>query len=196
MNISKSPHEFLHAILESFVDGILVLTEQQEALYANETAKQLCHQLTGSLTDIPKEVWQACEALIDSRDVYPEHQFVMEQEVNTDLLKLRIRVQWLSLKQAEQACLVIRLQDQNQAFRGLAIAEAQAWGLTERETQVWVLRRCGWPRKEIASQLFIALDTVKKHLRNIQAKRQSHLANVEDWQMNPPEPLSKLFCSV
>ncbi|MGQ9869690.1 PAS domain-containing protein [Leptodesmis sp.] len=47
MNTSNNPLEFLQAVLESFVDGILVLTEQKEQKYANQMAVQLCQQLTG-----------------------------------------------------------------------------------------------------------------------------------------------------
>jgi DNA-binding NarL/FixJ family response regulator len=179
MNIPTNSQGFLDAILESFVDGILVLTEQQTIEYANETAKQLSQRLTGQASAIPREVWQACEALIDSRHTYPNHTIVIEQEIEQQALKLKIRVQWLKLEQSETPYLLVRLQDENQAFRGLAIAEAQNWNLTERETQVWMLRRLGWERKEIGAELYISLDTVKKHLKNIQMKRQSCIAEAE-----------------
>jgi len=52
-----------------------------------------------------------------------------------------------------------------------AIAEAQEWRLTPRETEVWLLRRSGYTRIEIASQLGITKDTVGKHLKNIYRKR-------------------------
>jgi DNA-binding CsgD family transcriptional regulator len=196
MNTSTSSQGFLQAILESFVDGILVLTEQQDVYYANETAKQIGQRLTDNLeTVVPKEVWQVCEALIDSREIYPDHAFVLEQEVERSMLKLRIRVQWLKLEQAEQPYLLVRLQDENQSFRGLAIAEAQNWGLTNRETQVWMLRRLGWERKEIATELYITLDTVKKHLKNIQMKRQTYLNEME-WQADEKEQNDCAVCLV
>jgi DNA-binding NarL/FixJ family response regulator len=187
MNRSTNSHSFLDAILESFVDAIWVLTEQQTIEYANVTAKQLGQRLTGEEMAIPKEVWQACEALIDSRRTYPNHTIVIEQEIEQETLKLRIRVQWLKLEQSESPYLLVRLQDENQAFRGLAIAEAQNWSLTERETQVWMLRRLGWERKEIGTELYISLDTVKKHLKNIQMKRQNCLAEAE-WRAMEIEP--------
>jgi DNA-binding CsgD family transcriptional regulator len=196
METRKSPQEFLQAILEGFVDGILVLTEQQEALYANATARHFCHQLNpaGSRVWLPREVWQVCEALIDSRSLCPDRGFVIESEVNTDLLKLRIRAQWLQLDGLDQPGLLVRLQDQNQAMQSLAIAEAQTWNLTERETQVWLLRRSGYTRKQIAAELHIALDTVKKHLKNVQLKRLNYLSE-DEWRSQQTAQMPGLPCS-
>ncbi|EKQ71020.1 response regulator containing a CheY-like receiver domain and an HTH DNA-binding domain [Leptolyngbyaceae cyanobacterium JSC-12] len=184
MNSLQSPPEFLQAILEGFVDGILVLTHQRQVLYANITAHRLCHRLAGtSVEHVPSEIWQVCEALIESHDLNPEKLFVIESEVECEEMTLRVRVQWLTLDGIECPCLLVRLQDQNQAVQMLAIAEAQNWRLTQRETQVWILRRSGLSRKRIAANLYISEDTVKKHLGNIKAKRQSYL-DEEEWRLN------------
>jgi len=194
MNTLNRPLEFLQAVLESFVDGILVLTEQKEQKYANQMAVQICQQLTGKASAIPKEVWQVCEALIGSRDLYPDQSVVVESEVECEDAKLRIRAQWLNVETVEPPCLLVRLQDENQAIQGLAIAEAQSWGLTERETQVWIRRRAGCNRKQIAEELYIALDTVKKHLKNIQNKRQTYL-DEHEWQATSQSLASQQFYS-
>lgn len=184
MKSSQRPPEFLQAILEGFLDGILVLTDQNQLLYANHTANRLCQRPAQSTADsLPREIWQACEALIDSRDLYPDRLLVIESEIECDELILRVRVQWLTLEGFDRPCLLVRLQDQRQAVQGLAIAEAQAWGLTDRETQVWMLRRSGLSRKQTAAELYISEDTVKKHIGNVHAKRQAHLDETE-WQLN------------
>lgn len=198
MNTSNNPLEFLQAVLESFVDGILVLTEEKEQKYANHMAVEICQQLTGKSCTIPKEVWQVCEALIGSRKLYSEHPTVVESEVECETTKLRIRAQWLSFEAFQHPCLLVRLQNQHQAAQGLAIAEAQVWGLTERETQVWIRRRADCSRKQIATELYIAVDTVKKHLKNIQAKRQNYL-DQNTWHSNsrqrqPPAFYSAALC--
>lgn len=185
MNNLEAPQNFLHSILEGFIDGILVLTEQQEILYTNTTAQRLLQQLskscrTNTMT-LPREIWRSCEALIESQDLYPKQQFVIESEVSCEEVTLCIRVQWLTIQASKQPCLLVRLQDHNQATQGLAIAEAQLWGLTHRETEVWQLRRAGLSRKQIAAALYIADDTAKKHLRNIHTKRQIYL-DEEEWR--------------
>jgi DNA-binding CsgD family transcriptional regulator len=88
----------------------------------------------------------------------------------------------LKLEVSQRPCLLLQLQDQNQPIQGLAIAEAQCWGLTPRETEVWLLRRAGHLRKDIAANLFITIETVKKHLKNIQAKRQA-VVEEQDWDV-------------
>lgn len=195
MNTSNSPLEFLQAVLESFVDGILVLTEQKEQKYANQMAVHLCQRLAGKNCAVPKEVWQVCEALIGSRKLYPDESVVVESEVECEAAKLRIRAQWFSFEAFQHPCLLVRLQDQNQAVHGLAIAESQSWGLTERESQVWIRRRAGSSRKQIAEELYIALDTVKKHLKNIQTKRQNYL-DEHEWRSNGAQQLQALAHSI
>lgn len=195
MKSLNNPQEFLQAVLEGFVDGILVLTAEKEQKYANAMATHLCHRLSDGGEAIPQEIWQVCEALIDSRESYPNQSIVIESEVDTGGGKLRIRAHWLMLDISHPPCLLVRLQDQNQAVQGLAIAEAQTWGLTERETQVWILRRSGCSRKQIAEDLYIAVDTVKKHLKNIQNKRQSYL-DEEEWRANQGHPERKILCPV
>lgn len=185
MNTLQNPSEFLLAILEGFLDGILVLTTQKHLLYCNNPAQRLCQRLldknaTGA---IPSEIWQVCEALLDSHQACPEKLVIMESEVKCEDVTLRVRVQWLAIEGLDPPCLLVRVQDQQQAIQTLAIAEAQNWNLTERERQVWMLRRSGLRRKQIANQLYISEDTVKKHLGNVKAKRQSHLDEAE-WQQH------------
>jgi DNA-binding CsgD family transcriptional regulator len=52
------------------------------------------------------------------------------------------------------------------------IAEVDKYGLTPREAEVWLLRRAKYALKEIATELSISLNTVKKHIKNIHAKRE------------------------
>jgi DNA-binding CsgD family transcriptional regulator len=121
-----------------------------------------------------------CESLMTNQHVYPEKIMVMESEVEHEEKRLRIRVQSLLLDGVDRPCLIVRLQDQQQVVQTMAVAEAQKWQLTERESQVWLLRRAGLRRKQIAAELYISEDTVKKHLGNINAKRQSYL-DEEEW---------------
>ncbi len=195
MSTSTSPQFLLQAVLEGFVDGILVLTDQQELHYANSTAKQLCLQLTGQTSILPEIVWQACEALIDSRDLYPNQPIVLESEVESTTVNLRIRVQWLQLDTGDRPYILVKLQDQNQAAQGLAIAEAQTWKLSPRETEVWLRRRASNSRKQIAIALYITEDTVKKHLKNIQIKRQLYI-DMQDCRSTYSSSSFKVPCSV
>ncbi len=67
------------------------------------------------------------------------------------------------------------LEDRYQSTQNLAIAEVDKYRLTRREAEVWLLRRANYSRKDIAAELCISLDTVKKHLKNIHAKQEMTL---------------------
>lgn len=191
MNTPQTPSKFLLAILEGFLDGILVVTPAQHLLYLNNPAHRICQRLLDLSTQtIPPEIWQLCAAMLERHTTHPEPSIGMEADVPCGDRILHVRVQWLIVEGYDQPCFLVRLQDPQEAMTTLAIAEAQNWQLTERETQVWSLRRTGLRRKQIATELYISEDTVKKHLGNIRAKRQSYLDEVEWQQQNPTKRYS------
>ncbi len=165
----------LQAAIENFVDGILILTTESELLHANEYAREMCRQLVpnSELEDrIPVEIWRVCESLIESRELFSNERIIMEFEVEKSKeVKLRIRAQWLQ-QDGNGDNLIVTLEDCNESSQNIAIADAKKYGLTEREAEVWLLRRANLTYKEIAQQLYITINTVKKHLKNIYAKQQ------------------------
>lgn len=182
MKYLESLDNLLQSVLESLIDGVLVITDQHDLVYANTMARAIYSQLWHDATDpLPREIQRVCQALLDSKNRYPSRSVVLESEVVTPKTTFRIRAQWLALEVASRPCLLLRLQDQTQSLQGLAIAEAQKWGLTPRETEVWLQRRSGYSRKAIAANLHIALDTVKKHLKNVHLKQQT-ASDGEEWQ--------------
>ena len=90
---------------------------------------------------------------------------------------VRVRVQTIAIAQA--ACLLIVLEDRQQTIRNRALSDAALFGLTARETEVWQLRLRGDGYKEISAALWISVDTVKKHVKSILAKRRSHEDELE-----------------
>ena len=64
------------------------------------------------------------------------------------------------------------IEDCNQYNQSIAIADAKKYNLTDREMEVWLLRRANLSYREIANQLYITINTVKKHLKNIYVKQQ------------------------
>ncbi len=73
-------------------------------------------------------------------------------------------------KEADE--IVVTLEDCNSSSQNIAIADAKKYGLTKREAEVWLLRYANLPYKEIAQHLYITINTVKKHIKNIYAKQQ------------------------
>ncbi|HEY9727462.1 MAG TPA: LuxR C-terminal-related transcriptional regulator [Chroococcales cyanobacterium] len=167
----------LQRVIESFFDGILVLTEQGDWVQANPQARQICDRIiqTGQQPNaVPEQIWRACRMLIESSNLPLERAGILETELASNRsTPLRIRVRSLKLSATARPYLLVILEDRYQSTRNLAIAEADKYGLTPREADVWLLRRTNHSLKEIAAELHISLNTVKKHMKNIQAKRES-----------------------
>jgi len=169
----------LQGVMESLIDGIMLLTDQGELLFANGCAQRICHQLTEKLTEnlsrnsVPRQVWRSCQALINGQYEFPEHSVIIEDEIKIEeATAIRLRAQWLQLNTVDRPCLLVTLEDRQQSAQYKAIAEAQRYKLTERETQVWMLKQAGQTYRAIAAKLHIAEDTVKKHIKSIHSKRE------------------------
>lgn len=182
--VLKSEKAFFKSILESFLDGILILTEQGEWVESNDLAQQVCTQLTPNESrpnSVPKEIWTVCKTLLGNSSSYPQQAALVESEITTNQgITLRIRVQSLPLNTFSRPCLLVILENRSQSLQNLAISEVEQYGLTPREAEVWLLSRANYTRQEIAAKLYISLNTVKKHLKNIQAKRTTGLGK---WKM-------------
>lgn len=168
---------FLQGVLEGFIDGILILTEQRELVHANQAATKICHQFTTSKTKenlVPEEIWCICESLIKSRDLFSNQKIVLESEFSpNESINLRIRARWLNLDQIRRPCFLITIEDRYQSLQRMIYNDTQDYNLTPREAEVWLLYKTKHSYKEIADKLYITINTVKKHMKNIHAKRKA-----------------------
>lgn len=178
----------LQAVIENFVDGILIVTTQRELVHANECARRICRQLLQGVASngtVPREIWLVCQSLMNSHKVFPRDKIFIESEVKIDrTVTLRTQVRWLQLTcddvlpeatLPQQDFLLVTFEDRNQTGQGMILADAMKYGLTDREAEVWLLRRANLSYKEIAARLYITINTVKKHIKNIYAKQQELL---------------------
>jgi DNA-binding CsgD family transcriptional regulator len=67
----------------------------------------------------------------------------------------------------------VTLEDLTQVAQQLAIAAMHQYGLTPREAEVWQYRLQGYSYQQMAQELHISENTVKKHIKNILSKRRS-----------------------
>ncbi|MGB3761515.1 MAG: helix-turn-helix transcriptional regulator [Rivularia sp. (in: cyanobacteria)] len=166
----KQPASKLHlmqAVIESFVDGIFILTMHGELVHANERARCICKG------EVPAEIQRICQSLSESSQLFPSQNISIESEINTQsAAKIRVRARWLQANESNNDYLIVTLEDRKQTNQSMAISEARKYALTEREAQVWLLRRANYSYQEIAQELYITINTVKKHLKNIYAKQQ------------------------
>lgn len=175
----------LQAAIESFVDGIVILTEQGEWVYANTQAHQICHQLSQYRLQpnaVAQEIWRVGQSLVESHQMFRDRNVIIESKIAIDSsLTYRIRARWLELTKGDAytglcqgSFVVVTLEEQYQTTQNRVFNPINRYGLTRRETEVWLLRQANYSYKEIADKLYITLNTVKKHLKNIYAKQQMH----------------------
>ncbi len=183
---ASKPSALLQAIIEGFVDGVLILTEQGEWIHSNQYARRICNQLlkcTAQNHSVPETIWHICESLIESRELFPSQRMIIEAEIDGDNFTVfRVRVRWLQLDENSCPYLLVTVEDRSQTTQKTAITEAKKYGLTPREAEVWLLRRANYSYKEIADKLYITLNTVKKHMKNVHAKQQANLWGQEEQQ--------------
>ncbi|MFB2875963.1 helix-turn-helix transcriptional regulator [Floridanema aerugineum] len=171
------PSNLFQGILEGFIDGILIITQTGDLLHANQTAKRIFQQLsTGESLSIPEEIWQVCQSLIESKKVFPNEKIVLESEITQDnAVHFRLRVRWFMIEQTSEECVLVTIEDKQQSLREIVSRDVHQYDLTPREAEVWLLYRANYSYKEIAEKLYITINTVKKHMKNIHAKRKSLL---------------------
>ena len=169
----------LQGVLEGITDGILILSDRGEWIYHNYYAHCICQQLNQhtepdqmAVPIVPEAIWQTCKALIESRELYADQPIVMESEIASTRSHIyRVRVRWLTLDDPKHPYLAVLLEDRRQSLQNRALAEAVLYDLSPRQTEVWLLRRAGFTYQQIAIELYITLNTVKRHLKDIRAKQ-------------------------
>ncbi|NER78091.1 MAG: helix-turn-helix transcriptional regulator [Leptolyngbya sp. SIO1D8] len=161
--------------LETHIGSVLIVTDDNQVLYVTESLPGRLKALTetgkdGSFTT--QEINFICQVLKQSRDRFPSQNWAIEFDIFTkDAISLRIRSRWLKLEGIDRPCILLIVEDRQQFIQDMVLDEVQDWGLTAREREVWLLHRDGYTYKQIAAKLYITLNTVKKHMRSIHAKR-------------------------
>jgi RNA polymerase sigma factor (sigma-70 family) len=171
----------MQGVLEGLTDGVLILSQHGDWIYHNYYAHCICQQLNQGkpvLNQVPDVIWRNCLALIDSHDLYPNQPVVIESEVTLSRTKVyRIRVRWLTLEDSQHPYLMVLLEDRSQSLQNQALAEAMLYELTPRQAEVWLLYRAGFSYQQIADELYITLNTVKRHLKDARIKQKLAIAS-------------------
>ena len=162
--------------LETHVGSVLVFTEDGTLIYATENLPDRLKKLMASAEPgvIPQEILLICQMLKQCRSRFPSQNWAMEFDIFTkDAIALRIRSRWLKLEGFAHPCILLIVEDHQQMVQDIVLDEVQGWGLTPREQEVWLHHQAGCTYHQIAEQLFITINTVKKHMRSVHAKRRA-----------------------
>lgn len=177
----------LLAAIESFTVGLVIVAQNGTILHKNRRAQALLEDMPwASPKMVPETLWHACQTLMENQDegseLFPaDYTLVLEDEISTSHGPLHMRAQWFDWdNSANQSsdCFLITLENRQQSLTAVANQEAQRYGLTTRETDVWCLKRMGHSYKKIAAALYISENTVKKHLKNIYSKKEQSTLSI------------------
>lgn len=170
----NKPPKLNMTLLEECLGSILVFTDQKQLVYVNDSAqkvlKQLC-QTEAPSAEIPGEIWHIYHSLVQGRHLFPDQNWVIEFDiVTTKASNLHIRSRWITIEATNQLGLLLVIEDRHKDIIKTVMNEADRYGLTPREKEVWLLQRNRYTYKQIAIELGITPNTVKKHMRSIHAK--------------------------
>lgn len=173
--VFKNQDLVVQEALAKLTDGILIITEERKVIFANECAGRILRQINqdrGITEAIPKEISFLCNSLAEIRRQFPgQHWMVTNKICISSSVTFNVHARYMKLDTIGKYCFVMVLKDQYQLVKNIAIEEAKKFGLTDRETEIWLLQRANYTYKQIASELFIAPNTVKKHMQNIHLKQ-------------------------
>lgn len=168
------------AFLENHIGNLLLLTEDNQILYATDRLESRLKTLIApdsNAASLPQEIAFISQILQQCRHRFPSQSWVMEFDILTkDAIALRIRSRWLKLEEFEHPCILFIIEDRQRLLQEMVLDEAHDLGLTPREQEVWLLQREGATYRQIAEKLHITTHTVKKHMRSIYAKQKTRSA--------------------
>lgn len=176
----SSISSLLKTALDNLVDGLLIVAASGRILQANAMATHVCRSLASSdmsadRAQVPTALWQLCHPIFKNIANGIETYLGLEIDITINQRQpIRVRIQPLNLKVQQENCLMLILEDRQQAHRRRAIADGNRYGLTPREVDVWELRLQQQSYEAIAKTLFITENTVKKHVKSILAKRRAY----------------------
>ncbi|MEM9485243.1 MAG: helix-turn-helix transcriptional regulator [Cyanobacteria bacterium P01_F01_bin.116] len=168
-------NRFLFDLLNNYMDGILVLSTEGTIVYVSQNAQNALDKMNRTQSDycsIPREIDYVFKCQSDIRNRFPEQNWSVKITISTnDHSFFDIQTRWIHLRSSNSDCLLFVMEDSNQQIKEVAIKEAKRYGLTPRETEVWLLHQLHHTYKQIAEQLDIRPNTVKKHMRSILTKQ-------------------------
>ena len=159
--------------------GFIVLDENGKLLRSTTKAGEFCMLLqkgfavqpSASTQDLPEQVQALSQLLIESCVDFPDHTLQLYDTIFLPGgIRLNLNAEWIDLADQPWPCILITIDDLTRIAQHRAACDAYRYDLTNREAQVWELYLQGLSYREVGEALMIALNTVKKHMKNIFSK--------------------------
>lgn len=175
-------HEKKHAVpieksFPDYIEGILLFNEIGALIHVNQQAIAIIQRISrheDSRLDLPQEIAHIKAFMVESRRLFPQQSWQNNSMIFVDCSTIfQVHARWMQGNHASGNFLLLRMEDQNQFARNIALEESKRFGLTPREQEVWLLYRANYTYKQIATALEITPNTVKKHMKSILTKQRS-----------------------
>lgn len=168
-------NRFFFDLLNNYMDGILVLSAEGNIVYINKNAQSSLKKMSRmqqSQYSMPEEINYLFKCQSDIRSRFPKQNWSVKTTISTSEYAIfDVHTRWVHLDSSNSDCLLFVMEDSSQLIKEVAIREAKCYGLTPRETEVWLLHQLHYTYKKIAENLDIRPNTVKKHMRSILSKQ-------------------------
>ncbi|BAY66255.1 LuxR family transcriptional regulator [Calothrix brevissima NIES-22] len=169
----------LQAVIENLGDGLLILDDRGKLFHANASGLTICSQLNQEKHQanfIHPVIERLCNSLSENYRFTTDHPVILSDEIVVNQSKVfRVRVRLLNLNVVHNSCFLVTIENRCESLKNVAFSEIRKYDLTPREAEIWSLYRRNYSYKDIAAKLYITINTVKKHMKNIHAKRQACL---------------------
>jgi DNA-binding CsgD family transcriptional regulator len=165
-----------HRLLELHFGSVMLLDSQHRVIYASRDVCSLFQEAEPTVSEsmTPPEITKIAQILKQCREQFAHQSWALDFNIVTEAaISLRIRSRWLQLTDLAEPCILLIVEDRQQFMQEVALNTAQAWGLTPREQEVWMLHQSGYTHSKIAEKLKISKNTVKKHMSSIHGKRRA-----------------------
>lgn len=167
------------ATLNALIDSFALLTSNGEILLSNPKGNQLLQKIQSdtakgtknSHPSLPDVVVKACRLLLENSDSLAQ-QSLPSQMTLTVYPDIQLRISLIEPEVGQQPLFLVAMEDRRQSSLSQATVDQRLFGLTNREKEVWELRLQDYGYQAIAAELYLSVNTVKKHMKTILAKQE------------------------
>jgi DNA-binding CsgD family transcriptional regulator len=188
----------LAMMFETFLDqlfpfqGFLLLDSRGKLVHRSPKAEQFCVELhlnavethhrqpwSSEGLNLPAEIKILTQHLVESRQLFTDLYIQLEDVVVVnETTRLQLQARWVTLSAHAAPYIVVMIENLTDAVHQQALFDARQYQFTQREAEVWELHLQGLTYRQMGEQLYISVNTVKRHMKSIHSKRRDEYL---DW---------------
>ena len=181
--------DYLPTIFEALLEqlfpsqGLVLLDAHGHLLQSNTKARKVCNSLNGGnlntqhgcvyeAMNLPSEIQSLYKEILNSKSVLSDQRVKLHEDIILeDSTRIRLNAEWVQIGIKGSHYVLITIEDLTELSHQQALFDAYRYNLTSRELEVWKLYLQGLSYRQISEKLFISINTVKRHMKNIHSKR-------------------------